>query len=652
MHLHPIDWIVIALSIALTFWIGAKYTRRASQSIDEYFLSGRTLPWWLAGTSMVATSFAADTPLVISGWVRDGGLWKNWVWWCFALSGMFSVFLFARWWRRGGVMTKAELAELRYGGASARVLRGTLGVLHAGWTNTIILCWVLLAAVKIMDVLFGVDKFWALVISCGVAVTYSTMSGLWGVVVTDMFQFFLAIGGAISLAVLTWGAAGGGDGILAAAAQGGAFTPDTLHFFPSPGPGGWLDASFWTGPLTALAVYLGVSWWAVENVDGASAAVQRICASKDERHGLLATLWFNVAHYALRPWPWIMVGLASLVLLPAIEVRAPVAGSVIAVSADEIVLQPAGDAAAVTVPLHAGEDARDWRAQPGADVKIGRSVATDQLIARTDSERAYVVMMARYLPIGLLGLVIASLLAAFMSTVDTHINLAASFFVNDVYRRFLKPGATAGHYVLVGRIASVAVMILASLFAYEAESISDLFMFFLAFLSGVGPVYVLRWLWWRVRASTELTAMVSSALATLLLTFWKPVWDLGPLSPGGELGNEGRLLLVVSFSLLCSMLSMAVTAAPDPASLVPFYRRIRPWGAWGPVAELAPDVQRPAELLAVGTGVVGGLMATMGLMFAIGFVLLQRHDEAWVAGACAVTGAAAVAFALRRLPRG
>jgi solute:Na+ symporter, SSS family len=651
MHLAPLDWIVIALSIVLTFWIGARYTRRAGQSVDEYFLSGRTLPWWLAGTSMVATSFAADTPLLISGLVRDGGIWRNWTWWCYALSGMFATFLFARWWRRGGVMTKAELVELRYGGPQARVLRGTLGVLHAGWTNTIILCWVLLAAVKIMDVLFGVDKYWALAISCSVAVLYSTLSGLWGVVVTDVFQFALAMAGSIALAVLAWSAAGGSDGILLAAAQGAPFTSDTLRFLPAPGPGGFTDLSFWTVPMATIAVYLGVGWWAVENVDGASAAVQRICASKDERHGLLATLWFNVAHYALRPWPWIMVGLASLVLVPSIEVHAPVAGLVVAASADEIVLEPAGSPK-ITVPLHAGDETREWRAQLQKDVTVGKAVQTDQLLARTDPERAYVVMMVRYLPVGLLGLVIASLLAAFMSTVDTHINLAASFFVNDVYRRFLKRDESARHYVLVARLASLGVMAVAGAFALRAESIKELFLFFIAFLSGVGPVYVLRWLWWRVRASTELTAMLSSAGATLLLSFADFDWPAGPLTPGGELGAEARLLLVVGFSLLCSLASMALTAAPDPASLVPFYRRVRPWGAWGPVAALAPDVIRPPEVLAVTAGVAGGLAATLGLMFAIGFALLQRPGDAALAGAVAAAGACAVAFALRRLPRG
>jgi solute:Na+ symporter, SSS family len=647
MRLAALDWIIIGLSMVVTLWIGVRFTKRASASTEDFFLSGRSLPWWLAGTSMVATSFAADTPLVVSGLVREGGIWKNWVWWCFSLSGMLSVFLFARWWRRGGITTKAEIVELRYGGPSAQVLRGTLGVLHAVWTNTIIMAWILLAALKIVDVLFGVDPFWALVISCAVALLYSTSAGLWGVVIVNSFQFTLSIVGAVVLGVLAWQAVGGGDGILAAAAQG-VFQPGTLALLPPPGPGGFFEPGFWTAPVAAFAVYMGVSWWAAESVDGASAAVQLISATKDERHGLLATLWFNIAHYALRPWPWIMVGLASIILLPTIEVRAPVAGTITTVTADEVVMQPADGGAPLTLALLPAADEPAWKPLPGRKLEPGNEVAAGALLARTDPERAYIVMMIRLLPVGLLGLMVASLLAAFMA-VDTHINLASSFFVNDVYRRFLRPDAEARHYVTVGRIASVGVMALAGVVAWGADSIIDLFLFFLSFLSGVGPVYLLRWTWWRVRASTELTAMLASGAATLVLTFWKPHWDLGPLSPDGELAPGGRLVLVVGFSLLCSLLSMLLTRTPDPATLVPFYRRVRPLGAWGPVSALAPDVPRPRELLPVTVGVLGGLSAIMGLMFAIGFLLLQRHGDAAVAGTCVVAGTAAIAWSLRRL---
>ncbi|HYN63723.1 MAG TPA: hypothetical protein VES36_03885, partial [Candidatus Limnocylindrales bacterium] len=418
MRLAPLDWVVIAVYCVCIVTVGLLFARRAGKSVDEYFLSGRSLPWFLTGTSIVASSFSCDTPLAVTGWVRDHGIWKNWLWWCFLASGMLGVFLFARWWRRGRVMTKAELAELRYGQRDGHLLRGILGVFHSCITNTIILCWVLLAAAKILDVLLGVDKLTALALASSLALTYSMASGLWGVVVTDLPKFWLAMLGSVVLAVAAWNQVGGSAGVLEAAQAGVFLQPEALHFFPTPGPGGPLQASFWTVAMAAVCVNLGLSWWVAENVDGGGVAVQRIAASRDERHGMLAMLWFNFAHYALRPWPWILVALASLVLLPTIEVSSPVAGIVTGVSVDEIVI---GDE---RVPIRLAGTRDDWMPQP--TVEPGARVEAGAIVARTDSERAYATMMGRYLPAGLLGLAIVGLMAAFMSTVDTHINVAAS----------------------------------------------------------------------------------------------------------------------------------------------------------------------------------------------------------------------------------
>jgi len=644
MQLHPVDWLIVGLYVAFALAVGIRFQGRASRNVEEFFLSGRSLPWWLAGTSMVATSFAADTPLVITGWVRDAGIWKNWLWWCFAISGMLGVFLFARWWRRGGVMTKAELVELRYPGKGANVLRGVLGMLHASFTNTITLCWVLLAAAKIADVFFGVNKAVGLAVPCAVALAYSLLAGFWGVVVTDLLQFVMAMIGALALAVIVWGAVDGSAGILADAATNPAFTHDTLRFLPRAGEGSWLDASFWTAPVAAVCVYMGVAWWAAENVDGSGILVQRVCAAKDERQGVLATLWYNVAHYALRPWPWILVALASLVVLPHARVDSPVGGRVEQVGADSIlVLTPAGERREVS--LNVEGTSADWRVLPA--VSVGAQVESGELLAKTDSERAYVVMMTRYLPVGLLGIAFAALLAAFMSTIDTHVNLAASFFVNDVYRRFLKRDAGPLHYVLVARWASVGVMLLAGLFAYQADSISDLFLFFLSFLGGVGPVYVLRWLWWRIRASTEIVAMLASASATVFLTAADIEWRLGPLSNSGQLAHEGRLILVVCFSMLCALVSLALTRAPDPKSLVDFYRRVRPLGWWGPVRALAGGTPPRRGLAPILAGAAGGLAATYGLMLGAGMGLLGRAEDALLATGVAIVGACIVAWSLR-----
>ena len=641
--LHALDWAILVVYLAGMFWIGVRYAGRAGKNLDEFFLSGRSLPWWLTGTSMVATSFSCDTPLVISGWVRDGGIWKNWVWWCFAISGSLQVFLFARWWRKAGVMTKAELVELRYGGRDARFLRGTLGVLHALVTNTIIMGWVLLSAIKISGTLFGVDKLAALVASSVIVLAYCVMAGMWGVVLTDFFQFGIAMAGAIVLGCVAWGEIGGSAGVLAAAERG-ALGPDTLAFFPAPGPGTLSDASFWTIPFTALVVYLGVAWWAVESVDGAGAAVQRIAASRNEREGVLATLWFNVAHYALRPWFWIMVALASLVLVPPLEVRAGAGGVVRSVDAETIVLEQG--AALETFPL-AGE--ADWKPAPLATLESGDEVEAGELLARTDPEAAYVIMLRRYLPIGLFGLMIASLLAAFMSTIDTHINLAASFFVNDVYKRFLRPDASMGHYVLVARLASVAALALAGIVAWQADSISAMFLFFLSLLGGVGPVYLMRWLWWRVRASTEIVAMSASALTTSALSWLELDWPEGPLTSGGVLSPEGRLLLVVLVSVACALFSMLVTRAPDPATLVPFYRRVRPIGAWGPVRALAGEGGEERDLAPALVGSFGGVLLIFGLTLAPGCFLLRRFGALGISLVVAAVGTIAVAWALKRL---
>jgi len=645
LALSWIDWTFIGTYAVFTVGIGVAFAKRAGRSVDEYFLSGRSLPWWLAGTSMVATTFAADTPLVVTGWVRDAGIWKNWLWWCFVATSMLGVFLFAPLWRRGGVMTKAELAELRYGGREAAVLRGFLGVMHSGFTNTITLCWVLLAAAKIVDVLFGVDKGLALLVASLIALSYSLLAGFWGVVLTDVVQFAMAMVGAVALAVIGWNAAGGLAGVER------VVDPALLEFVPRPGPGGPLAASFWTVPVAAFAVYIGVSWWATESADGNGLVVQRVAASRDERHGSLALLWYAVANYALRPWPWILVAVASLVVLPTIIVTAPISGQVAELNGDSVTLVDDSTGRTETVVFDGATTADDWRPLPAADLQVGSRVNAGDTLAATDAERAYVVMMRRYLPVGLLGLVAASLFAAFMSTVDTHVNLAASFFVNDVYRRFLAPGRDPKHYVLAARLASAAVLAVAGLFAYSARSIADLFTFFLAFLSGVGPVYVLRWLWWRVRAATEIAAMLASAVTTVLLTFLPIHWSLGPLSVDGALSHEGRILIVVAVSFSAALATILLAPAPDPRSLVPFYRRVRPMGWWGPVVMIAGTAPEQSTLWPRILGGASGIALVLGAMFGTGHLILGRLPFAMVSFVVAGAGAAVLTWSLRQLRR-
>lgn len=625
MQLHPLDWLVILLYLAFALWIGVRFAGRASQSVDEFFLSGRRLPWWIAGTSMVATTFAADTPLVVSGWVRDFGIWQNWLWWCYAIGGLFTAFLFARYWRRLGVMTTAELAEARYGGRDAAALRGFLGFFHAGVTNINVLSWVLLAGVKITDVLFGIDPVPAVVAICLFSLVYSLLGGFWGVVITDVVQFIMAMTGAIALAIIAWSEVGGAAGIEAAVTSG-VIDPARLDFIPAVGSGGIFDGSFWSASFAAFAVYLGVSWWATDSVDGGSYIVQRISACKDERHGVLAQLWYNVAHHALRPWPWIVVALASLVLLPHAELTTPVAGQVTAIVAEEGRVEITAEGQTMVIAPE-GDDA--WHPQK-ALVEIGDQVLVGDRVMATDSERAYPMMMVRYLPFGLLGLVLASLLAALMSTIDTHVILASSYFINDVYRRFLVKGASTRHYVLAARVSGVVVMALAGAVAVVADSIADLFTFFLAFLGGVGPVYIMRWIWWRVRAQTEIAAMLASSASTLLLTFqWEwfsPVIRLGSLTPDGELSAPGRIAIVALVSLITALVVTFASRRPDPRDLVTFYRRVRPAGLWGPVRALCPEIRTNRELPLAITGTIAALTVVYSTLFLIGDLILGRSS--------------------------
>lgn len=647
-----IDAAVVAAYVVFALGVGVVFARRASRSVDEFFLTGRTLPWWVAGTSMVATTFAADTPLFVTGLVRDEGIWRNWLWWCFAVGGLLTVYLFARLWRRGGVMTTAEFAELRYGGRSAKVLRGFLGLFHAGITNTITLSWVLLAAAGIIDVLLEIDKATALVVACGIGLVYSLLAGLWGVVLTDMLQFVIAMVGATWLATLAWDAAGGTAGVLAAA-DAGDWRDSVLAFVPPPGEGTWTSATFWTAPLVAFAVNLGVSWWAKDGIDGGGVVVQRLAACRDERQGMLAALWFNVANYALRPWPWIAVALASLVLLPDIDVLAPAAGVVSAVGDGLVTLTPAGGGEAVTASW---DTAGAWT--PRTLVSVGDSVAAGDVVAATNSELAYPEMMVRLLPTGVLGLVVASLVAAFMSTIDTHVNLASSFFVNDVYRRFIARDRPPRHYVFVARLAGVGVLVLGGLLAYSSTSIKGLFTFFLAFLGGVGPVYAMRWLWWRVTAATEIATMIASSVTTVAITSWhepwSPVrdvpWRLGALSPGGELTVEGRLVVVVVVSLVVAAVA-TLARRPDPAQLVRFYRRVRPLGWWGPVAALAPDVHVPRDGRSVVVGTLSSLAFVYASMLGVGFWLLDDTRGLAVSAVVAALSLPAAIGATRALAR-
>ncbi len=460
MRLTLVDWSVVALYFLFNLAIGFYYKSRAGSSVSEFFLSGRNVPWWLAGTSMVATTFAADTPLAVTGRVAVGGIAGNWLWWCFVASGMLTVFFYARLWRRSGVMTDVEFAEIRYSGKPAAFLRGFRALYLGIPINCIILGWVNKAMVDILMLVLGVTKLQALAIVIGmIALTsfISTLSGLWGVLVTDMFQFVIKMSMVIALAVFAVRAVGGIDEMRAKlavldAARG--HQGSVLNFVPD------LNSAWM--PLITFLVYISLNWWATwypgAEPGGGGYIAQRMFSAKDEKNSLLATLWFNIAHYALRPWPWILVALASLILFPGLE----------------------------------------------------------------KPETGYIRVMIAYLPPSLRGLMIAAFAAAYMSTIATQLNWGASYLVNDFYRRFLKPHASDHHYVRISQAATVLLTIISAVVTFYMDSIAGAWKLLVVTGAGTGSVLLLRWYWWRINAWSEVSAMISAFIVSASLQLaWK-----------------------------------------------------------------------------------------------------------------------------------
>ncbi len=567
MTLGLVDWAVIAAYFAVSIAIALAYRRRASKSAEEFFLSGRSVPWWLAGTSMVATTFAADTPLAVTGLTVKYGIAGNWIWWSMVMSGMLTVIFYARLWRRAGVMTDAEFAELRYSGAPARFLRGFRACYLGLAINAIIIGWVTAAMVKILGLTLGVGKWQAVLGLFLLTGAYSTISGLWGVIVTDFFQFILAMTGCIALAYFALDAVGGMSGLLTA-----------LHArFPDDAPLALVPAldSAWMPALTFFA-YVAVNWWASwypgAEPGGGGYVAQRIMSARSERDALLAALWFNIAHYAIRPWPWIVVALVSMVLYPNLA----------------------------------------------------------------DPESGYVRVMVDHLPPVWRGLLVAAFFAAYMSTISTQLNWGASYLVNDVYRRFYAPGRTEGHYAAAGRVATLAVMVVAGVASLYIGSVEGAWKFLLAIGAGTGLVYLLRWYWWRINAWSEVSAMASALVVSLLAQ--------GPLGLSAEAPRDFAILLMVT-TAITTVVWLAVTylTAPEsPEVLRAFYARVRPGGpGW---RAITPQADGDARL---GAGLwqwaAGCAVVYLGL-FGIGGLVLGRTAR----GAVAVAAAAALTWFLVR----
>ncbi|GAC1401783.1 MAG: hypothetical protein NVSMB64_00530 [Candidatus Velthaea sp.] len=572
MALTAIDWAVIVAFFAVNLGIGLYYARRTGKNVSEYFLSGRSAPWWLAGTSMVATTFAVDTPLAVTGFVHDNGIAGNWLWWNMAASGCLTVFFFAALWRRAGVLTDVEFIELRYGGKAATALRGVRAVYQGVIVNTIIMGWVNLAMAKVLSLTLHVDKGPAILFCLVLTAVYVTIGGFWSVLVTDVLQFIVKMSMAIVLAVAAVAAVGGIGALkekLAAvdashhAGAGGSI----LAFFPS-------NDSAWM-PLTTFLVFIGVAWWASSypgaEPGGGSYVAQRIFAAKSERDSILATLFFNVAHYALRPWPWILVALSAVVLYPHGVV--------------------------------------------GADGKA-------------DPELGYVQTLIDYLPVWLRGLMMAGFLAAYMSTIGTHLNLGASYFTNDLYRRFVRPNASDGHYVMISRVMTIVCVVLAAIVTQFMTSVGEAWKYMLTLTAGVGLVMILRWYWWRVNAWSEIAALATSAIVGSSLYVFNVV-------PGDDPNATVKRLLITVIATTVAWL--AVTFATKPESeqtLLRFFERVRPSAAgWRPIERIAkPSLVEDSLGLAL-IDWLAALGLVYGTLFGIGRVILAEPLQglAWLA---------------------
>ncbi len=539
MSLTALDWAAIAGYLLITLILGLYFRRKSAQSTTDYFVSGRQVSWWLAGTSMVATTFAADTPLAVSGLVYTQGVAGNWLWWSFLPSGMMTVFLFARLWRRSGLITDVQFAEMRYHGKPAAFLRGFRAVYLGLLMNCLILGWVTKAMVNIISISLGLSDAKALAICVFFLMPftgiYVSLGGLWGVLWTDLFQFVLKM--AIVIAVAWYGvhAVGGMPQLLeklaAKRSLAGPDASDITALLPDFSRG-FTGEALWTLPVITFVVHLAVQWWAFwypgAEPGGGGYIAQRIFSARDERHGLLSVLWFNLAHYALRPWPWILTALVAVVLYPDL-------------------------------------------AQP---------------------ERGYMLVATQHTPHALLGILLAGFMAAFMSTVATQLNWGSSYLVEDFYRRFLKKGASESHYVNVSRLATIFLVVAAAWVSMQLQSVSEGWKIVLELGAGTGGVYLLRWYWWRVNAWSEISAM-AAALATSLALHSHTLW----MSLAGRpVPFQGSDPVVFAKTTLCTTgvttlvwLAVTLLTPAEPAqTLVDFYRRVRPdVRGWAPIARVS-----------------------------------------------------------------
>ena len=555
-----VDLIIVGLYVVGTIFVGFLLSRRATRSTTEYFLSGRNLPWWLLGTSMVATTFAADTPLAVSGLVIKRGIAGNWYWWAIGLQAMLGTFLFAHLWRRSSVVTDTEFIELRYSGRGAAILRGFRAVYFSLIYNTIVMGWVNLAMAKILYESFRFPKLLSVGLCFLVTVIYTSLAGLWGVVVTDFLQFVVAVTGSILLAIISVIKAGGIPMILNKLAE--IYTPQRaqaiVNFFPS-------DAALL--PVGFFLIYIGLQWWTTGNTDGGGYFAQRMLAAKNEKHAWLGFFWGSVAHYCLRPWPWIIVGLVAAITY---YTRDPQTGQLI-------------------------------------DKLTG---------AAADPERGYVRAMIDFLPSGLLGVMLASFAAAYMSTIDTQLNWGASYLINDFYKRFLVKNKDEGHYVKASVFATILIALCGAGVTLLMSSIVGAWELLTAINAGIGVVYLLRWYWWRINAYSELAAMLTSFITAFILYTFTTIRF--PVS----------LLYSIPLSLTAWIAVTFLTPPVDEEKLVAFYQKVRPGGpGWKPIMKKIAGAEKDVFPKERFYGFILGVIGLYSALFGIGKIILGNIYE-------------------------
>ena len=565
MILETIDWIIISSFLILSLYIGLKFKNKAGSRLANFFLGGRNLPWYIAGMSMVATTFAADTPLAVTELVAKNGISSNWIWWNFLIGGMLTTFFFANLWRRANVLTELELIELRYSGKPAAILRGFKSVYLGLFMNVLIIGWVNLAMVSIIQVFFDVDPsiaFWYTIGVMIIAMIYSSLSGLLGVAITDTIQFVIAMIGCIILAVIVVNSdkIGGIEALKTKLPEG------TLNFLPQIGGKEGTSLSTLTISIGAFFSFAAIQWWARwypgAEPGGGGYIAQRMMSTKNEKDAVFATLFFQIAHYCLRPWPWIIVGLCSLVLYPEL----------------------------------------------------------------TDKKLGFVMAMKDFLPVGLKGLLFVAFLAAYMSTISTQLNWGASYLVNDLYKRFIKKSVNKEsteqeekHYVKVSKLSTILIMIIGAFVTTQINSISAVWEFIMECGAGLGLVLILRWYWWRINAWSEIAATISPFIGYIIGHYF-----LIDLLGNSFTENRGPFMFTVLFTTVAWLLTTFLTKPSEHTTLLSFYNLVKPDGNWKPFKSGKTDNSNLFKLLVCW---ISSITLTYSLLFFTGKLILLEYNQ-------------------------